>query len=173
VGIVLSGDGLGIVRFGHPVDDAMAILTGQLGTPSSDEFPYPGESIFPGTYWRVVTWDTPKLTVYFVDWLPWEILDTPVLGYWGTGRGTGGPTLATAEGIGPGTPWVDVVVAYGDRVVAAEPDDEVCRYSWGFSIDQDTATDYFFHMRGHLDGDPANPATAIRTIYAGVVMEGC
>lgn len=151
----------------------MAILTRWLGTPSSDEFPYPGESYFPGTYWRVVMWDTPKLTVYFVDWLPWEIRDTPVLGYWGTGTGTGEQTLATAEGIGPGTPWVDVVTAYGDRVVTAGPDDDECLYSWYFSIDRDAATDYFFHMRGHLDGDPANPATAISTIYAGVAIEGC
>jgi hypothetical protein len=169
--IVLSADGLGIVSFGDPVDDAMAILTGQLGTPSSDEFPYPGESIFPGTYWRVIRWDTPNLEVHFMDWRPFEVLDTPILGYWGTGMGT--PTLATVEHIGPGTPWVDVAAAYGDRVVAAEPDDDVCRHSWGFSIDRDAATDYFFHMRGDLDGDPADPATAIRTIYAGVAMEGC
>jgi hypothetical protein len=52
--ITLERGGLGIVDFGDPADDVMAVLTELLGPPWIDEIPYPGESIFPGSHWRVV-----------------------------------------------------------------------------------------------------------------------
>jgi hypothetical protein len=84
-GLVLRGDGLGIVLLGDPMEDAIATLTDLLGPQSGDrltEAPFGEEGEMGGgqmacwtatgttciDYLRVVSWDALGLCVVFSDW---------------------------------------------------------------------------------------------------------
>ena len=173
--IVLHGDGLGVVSFGDRVDDVLAILTDLLGTPTFDEvhtdvmtrFDVSGEAI-PFGYYRRVGWSPPGLSLESVDWdLSWAPLDRPVFTYW-----TAGGPLRTAEGVGPGSLWVDMAAIYGDDASA-----------WSEDCSEYSGTMYFFPGEGEnelryfgwLADDPTDPTTFVKKMEAGTeaFSQGC
>jgi hypothetical protein len=166
--IVLSAEGLGVVDFGDPPEEVVAALSELLGPPTLDDLPYPGESIFPGSYFRIVSWDEPRLHLEFIDYAPYALDHLPFFSYWGTEIGE--PNLSTAEGVGPGSAYADLIEAYGERLRVFPPNE--CDALWTFAIDLSEGSGPFF-VRGALDGDPSNLATRVLSIDAGIEMGPC
>lgn len=100
-GLVLEGDGLGLVSFGEPEGPVVELLTERLGPPTRDEVnpaycrPPEGQ--------REVHWDT--LRVGFRD--------GKFARYFYRESFTKGLGLATAEGIAPGSTLDEIRDAYG------------------------------------------------------------
>jgi len=195
--IVLAADGLGVVSFGDPVEEVMAILVDLFGPPSYDrheESPFESEDwtgpdrgpsachvatvpIFGGhicfDYIRVVWWEDDGLLVSFSD----LVIDNddyvevpPGLRGYVYGGGTG-PPARTADGIAVGS-TVRELQNLGDRVTYFGPG---CGDNIEFSISDPDSTDGGT-IHGVLVGtDPeafhesgyVNPDATIRWLTAG------
>jgi len=172
--IVLRTDGLGVVPFGTGIDEALVVLTGLLGPPTSHELHtdvWPEESSY-GSF-HEVKWK--GLRLEFVDWdIDWMPLDSPVFSYWTTGR-----SLRTPEGVGPGSLWADTAATYGDAAKAwAEDCGEYSGVFHFFSIELDG--EGCEHIAGYayfgwLTDDPSDPASSVAQMEAGreAFPQGC
>jgi hypothetical protein len=116
--IELRGDGLGVVDFGRPTEEALDVLEATLGPPSrSDEGFY--------RYWH---WDRLGLTVAFdagsfyrgdavEHFMAWSVWGEPAV------------ALLTSEGIGLGDDHAALVAAHGEHVSDPVAHDE-CMPPW-------------------------------------------
>lgn len=116
-GVVLDGDGLGIVSFGAPVEPALGVLVDALGQPVTDTGWIDPFSIYgdcPGSRLRVVEW--PGVLVFFGDPEDRYLHRHPSGEHFMSWRlGTFGPDpymLRTAAGIGIGSTRDQVATAY-------------------------------------------------------------
>lgn len=130
--IVLGGDGLGLVAFGGPADDVLAILEEALGPP--DELLDSREDIIANedSYF----YGGPDMTEVLAIWRPIGLFvafsehpfyrEDNVLRFSGWAMTPGDQdvdALTTEVGIGVGSTYDDVKNAYGDRLVL---NDDVC-----------------------------------------------
>ena len=116
-GVVLDGDGLGIVSFGAPVEPALGTLIEALGQPVTDTGWIDPFSIYgdcPGSRLRVVEW--PGVLAFFGDPEDRYLHRDPSGEHFMSWRlGTFGPDpymLRTAAGIGVGSTRDQVATAY-------------------------------------------------------------
>ena len=116
-GVVLDGDGLGIVGFGAPVEPALGTLIEALGQPVADTGWIDPFSIYgdcPGSRLRVVEW--PGVLAFFGDPEDRYLHRDPAGEHFMSWRlGTFGPDpymLRTAAGIGVGSTRDEVAAAY-------------------------------------------------------------
>lgn len=116
-GVVLDGDGLGIVGFGAPVEPALGTLIDALGQPVADTGWIDPFSIYgdcPGSRLRVVEW--PGVLAFFGDPEDRYLHRDPAGEHFMSWRlGTFGPDpymLRTASGIGVGSTRDEVASAY-------------------------------------------------------------
>ena len=102
-GVVLEGNGLGIVTFGEPETEVVERLTTELGQPTRDEVrpPY----CRPNEEHREVHWDT--LRVGFTD-------GKFARYFYRESFSEDFPPVSTAKGIGPGSTLDEIQDAYGD-----------------------------------------------------------
>lgn len=116
-GVVLAGDGLGLVTFGVGVQAALGVLVGALGQPVADSGWIDTFSIYgdcPGSRLRVVEW--PGVLAMFGN--PedgYQLRDAGEEHFMTWRLGTFGPDpylLRTAEGIGLGATRAEVAEAY-------------------------------------------------------------
>lgn len=116
-GVVLDGDGLGIVGFGAPAEPALSTLIEALGQPVADTGWIDPFSIYgdcPGSRLRVVEW--PGILAFFGDPEDRYLHRDPAAEHFMSWRlGTFGPDpymLRTAAGIGVGSTRDEVATAY-------------------------------------------------------------
>ncbi len=116
-GVVLDGDGLGIVGFGAPVEPALGTLFEALGQPVADTGWIDPFSIYgdcPGSRLRVVEW--PGVLAFFGDPEDRYLHRDPAGEHFMSWRlGTFGPDpymLRTAAGVGVGSTRDEVATAY-------------------------------------------------------------
>lgn len=116
-GVVLDGDGLGIVGFGAPVEPALGTLIEALGQPVADTGWIDPFSIYgdcPGSRLRVVEW--PGVLAFFGDPEDRYLHRDPAGEHFMSWRlGTFGPDpymLRTAAGVGVGSTRDEVATAY-------------------------------------------------------------
>jgi hypothetical protein len=120
-GLVLRGDGLGVVDFGAPPDAAVAAVAAELGDPASDTGWEPSFSEYgtcPGDQIRGVEWG--GLILLFTDgdtaegsgehFFTWRVIGAP-------------PPVATAKGLGFGATPADAHDLYGGQVEAVPAQD--------------------------------------------------
>lgn len=104
-GLILRGDGLGIVAFGTPEAAAESALRAALGDPADDSGWMGPDAAFPG---RVVTW--PGLVALFHEGSGGRVFDgwiSPVV------PGESGPMYATGQGLARGMSYDDMVGLVG------------------------------------------------------------
>lgn len=156
--ITLVGDGLGIVDFGTPTDDALEIVGAVLGPPSRSSV----------EFYRYHFWDQASLTLRFdthpfyrddgvehlVGWSHWTGLATP---------------LATRAGIGLGATFDDVMAGHGDQVTIP-PVVDVCAPQWMVWID-DPGPEITRRILVAFDG-PFDQGGVVGYMSAGA-SEGC
>lgn len=119
-GLVLRGDGLGVVTLGAPPEDAVAAVTADLGPPTLDSGWEPSFSTYgtcPGEQIRGVEWD--GLVLLFTDGatahgdgqhlFSWRVASAP-------------PALGTARGLGFGATVSDAEELYPGAVEVVEPE---------------------------------------------------
>jgi hypothetical protein len=156
-GLLLRGDGLGIVAFGTPTEEALDTLEYRLGPPnrSSDWF------------YRYWSWDDLGLTVAFDDddfYRDDGVEHLVGWGVWGEAN-----VLQTSGGIGIGASYDELVVAHPERVAEPAHDDE-CMPVWYVWL-QDPGPEVDRWILVEFDGDPVRGGR-IRHLRAGA-GEGC
>ena len=132
-GLVLQGDGLGVVSFGDPMDDVIATLTERLGPPTGDRIEQSPFGVAEGDsgpaacntvtgylcydYIRWASWSHIGLwiTIADVNGDGWGEKGAPNLRGYTYGAGDAGAVLHTLHGITVGT-TVDELQALGDLV---------------------------------------------------------
>ncbi len=190
--LVLRPDGLGLVKFGDPVEPAVDQLTAMLGPPSSDRLLTPadlpeGVGLFVATgypaidYARFMSWDRPQLHVMFSDQDPsggsWEQTAPYFNGWVYVGPGAPlGPVLSTPEGVEIGASVADLRAAYGsDLWLQTESEAELAGWHWTAtsSLTSIWWPEETFVIRGHLDRDPLLPGSAVSQISAGFGLDEC
>jgi hypothetical protein len=159
-GITLRGDGLGIVSFGQPADEVLAILERVIGSPPSDQ----GAE---ADWIEFVGWSELGLYVGFDTPMSSEFTGESRLLGWDAFGPVGGPRPTTAEGVGVGSTLAELRAAYGDRLdVATEPDE--CAGDWVVQI-RTAGGD--IGIIGVLDREPADEAL-VSMLHAGIGV-GC
>jgi hypothetical protein len=189
-------EGLGVVLFGDPVDDVMAMMTRLLGEPQSDtvwEAPFGEEGELGsgleacwsalGTacfgYLRVVEWERVGLTIVFSD----SEVSLPVSDYYDRELQPAEPnfrgyrysdrnaelTLFTEHGITVGSTVGELVDAYGDRLGFSE--DPCVNETSGFYVVVDG--EGLIGLRGELSAAPNTPDAVVRSIVAGLFQSNC
>lgn len=174
-GLVLRGDGLGVVSFGDPMDQAMVVLTEHLGAPSYDDIVDAatvssvsgGDSGFNACqsvtgypcfdYARFVGWDTVGLLVVFADLTTNEAANPgdsdnlaqvpPNLRGYSYGGVDTGTSFHTPQGITAGSS-VAQLLALGDQVRFWADD---CPEAVAFAITEEPPADDGT-IRGRMDG---------------------
>jgi hypothetical protein len=189
-------EGLGVVLFGDPVDDVMAMMTRLLGEPQSDtvwEAPFGEEGELGsgpeacrsalGTvcfeYLRVVEWERVGLTIVFSD----SEVSLPVSDYYDRELQPAEPNfrgyrysdrnaelpLFTEHGITVGSTVGELVDAYGDRLGFSE--DPCANETSGFYVVVDG--EGLIGLRGELSAAPNTPDAVVRSIVAGLFQSNC
>lgn len=185
-GITLRGDGLGIVTFGDPMDEVVAVLIDALGEPSLSrvlEAPFSSDgslSCFTASgtncfdYLRVLAWDNVGLTVLVSDWT-WSIppeddeaepqqAPPNLRGY--EYRGGSGAAFETLQGITIGSNAAELIEAFGpDQVIFYEDDCTSSVSSFRANPTQSPPT--VFDIWGALDALVSTPSAAVASIGAG------
>jgi hypothetical protein len=153
--IQLRADGLGIVDFGDPVEEAVAVLTAVLGSPDRN---YDSEGT-PTEADRIVAWETLALQFYPLP----EVPSGPALIYYFTGS----PEFATVEGIRVGSSAAELQDAYPDLRSGdgCEPDPAIPIVR----VDRSSEESLYFY----LDGDIADPQTRVGAIRGGSSLPSC
>ncbi len=134
--LVLRSDGLGVVSFDDPADEALATLTAELGAPDSDAASEP-DCVLAVDQTRTVSWESLGLSVRFTDWPGGYDLPPAPLQFatWTvSSASTAGVGLATSDGIGVGSTASEVRALPNSS--PAIPD--VTR--WGFAISDGQGT---------------------------------
>jgi hypothetical protein len=150
VSLELGPDGIvGLVPLGHDETHALHLLTTTLGLPNEDiSFPCPGHVA--GV--RSVRWA--DLTAFFTD--------STFVGYLdGLHYPNDGPPLelTTTEGVGIGSTRLEFVAAYGDRLQAVPPTDDVQGDVQEYQIDDG-------RLSGLIEGE--GDTGLVITVRAGV-----
>jgi hypothetical protein len=125
--ISLRPDGLGIVAFGTPADQALAALEGLIGSPPAGECDRAD--------W-VVYREWPDLGLAIGVSLPgWEQYDgvSRFVGWVYSGAASG-PLLTTPEGVTVGTTLAELRAAYGDALVVHDDEPYCDGGSWSFNV---------------------------------------
>jgi hypothetical protein len=120
-GLVLRGDGLGLVELGASVDAAVAALTAELGAPTADtgwQSSFSSYGTCPGEQIRGVEWDA--LVLLFTDGatrygsgehlFSWRLSGAP-------------PAVGTAAGLGFGATVADAQELYPGAVEVVPPEE--------------------------------------------------
>lgn len=156
--IELQGDGLGIVDFGTPTDEALEILTNVLGPPT-------GES---ESFYDYRTWDSLRLTVAFDDYAFYRDDGIEHLVAWSL---WGDPSVAlrTSAGVGLGGTYAELVAAHGDAVGEPISADD-CMPEWYVWLN-DPGSDTKLRVLVSFEGSPA-AGGRIASMRAGA-SEGC
>ena len=190
--LVLRPDGLGLVKFGDPVEAAVDQLTAVLGPPSSDRVLTPadlpeGVKLFVATgypaieYARFISWGRPQLQVMFSDQDPsggsWEKTDPYFNGWVYAGPGAPvGPVLSTLEGVEIDSSVADLRTAYGSDLWLQTEAEEVPP-GWHWTATSSLTSIWWpeetFVIRGHLDRDPSLPGAAVSQMSAGFGFDEC
>ena len=172
-GITLRANGLGVVSFGEPAEDAMATMASVLGPPDrevvvdpvaeQDPMPY---GYAAERYFRLSGWDGPGLYLVFSDSNYYRDDGVPHFVGWGVTR----PGLETEVGIGVGSRVADLVGAYGDNVTLPDSFLDECAGGWTFRVepaDLPDADDYYASMHGELDEDPRDVLSRVTRLHGG------
>jgi hypothetical protein len=156
--IELRGDGLGIVDFGTPMEQAIEVLTSVLGPPTDES-----ESFF---HYR--TWDSLGLTVAFDDYGFYRTDGIEHLVAWSL-WGDPAVALRSSAGVGLSATYAELVAAHGDVVGEQIPGDD-CMPEW-FVWLNDPGSDIKLRVLVSFDGPPAE-AGRIVFMHSGA-SEGC
>lgn len=161
--IGLRADGLGLVRFGDPVDQTVVALVAVLGPPTTDDIEIgPFINYLPygfgaDNYFRFVRWERPDLWVAFSDSdHPGESASFIGWGYRGSGAGM---ELVTPEAIGVGSTADELSAVFGDALIISSDE---------FGVHWRLANG----LGGELSDDPADPASRVTTIWGGTQSTG-
>lgn len=166
--IQLRGDGLGVVDFGDPVEQVMAVLVTALGSPSSDWTitPIPQDVVPAGAECLNQSGGYP-CHFYFraVDWADFQVRFSDVDGqsepHFAGWSQTGGTVMQTPEGIGIGSSIDDLRRAYGTNLRLPVGADE-CTGEWYLVISSSGFVTLVF------DKHPSDPSAQVVIVRAGL-----
>jgi hypothetical protein len=165
--VTLRGDGLGLIDFGTPADEALAVLTGVIGTPPND----PGET---ADWVEYIGWadlglyvgtSTPQWIEYdevsrFIGWTLYE-------------RPGSRLTLMSPAGMSIGMTITELQALFGDRLVVGPSDPDPWddqtpgpQMHWSFRVEPVGQT--IEPRSGEFDGDPHDVTARVSVLRAGI-----
>jgi len=159
--LVLRGDGLGPVRFGALVEEALPQLIDILGPPEQDSTErgwMPGGLGGKNTTVRALGWD--GLWVAFTDWPYFRDDGAMHLASWHIVESDAGPSLKTAEGIRVGSTLGKLRTAFGENLKVHASD---CTDDWQFFVPPKR----WLGLGGAFAEEPHRASVLVTALWAG------
>ena len=178
-GLELRGDGLGVVTFGEPRDDALVALTRYLGNPTlllDDPVAFPEEAWYhggPAATDQLAVWKDVGLAVAFSHYPFYRDDELVHFSGWSyTSSANANLTISTPEGVSVGDTLAEVSTAYGDRLVVS---DDVCGPA--FYLEPQVSAEVTDDARRYrialeFGGPPSSDQSTLSALHAGL-SPGC